>query len=109
MAVEGLLVVLYGVAVLASTSSEWVSVAVTSGLFFIGWGVGLLVCARALGRGGAWARSPVVLAQLLHLGVAWNFRAGGTTWLAVSAAVVAMLVLVGTFHPHSLAALADED
>ena len=37
----------------------------------------------------SWARSPVVLAQLLQLGVAWSFRQEPTTWVAVALAVVA--------------------
>lgn len=108
VAVEGLLFLLYGVAVLASTSVEWASVAIASGAFFTGWGAGLLLLARELGRGRAWTRSPVVLAQLLHLGVAWNFRAGDTTWMAVVGAGVAVLALVGIFHPASIEALAEE-
>jgi hypothetical protein len=46
-----------------------------------------------------------VLAQLIQLGLAWNFRAAPTTWLAVVLAVVALVVLVGIFHPASIRAL----
>ena len=75
--------------------------AVTTSLFFAVYGVGLLFCAWQLTRGQSWARSPVVLAQLIQLGVAWSFRGGDTTWVAIALAVVAVVVLAGFLHPRA--------
>jgi hypothetical protein len=105
--VEGVLLVLLSVAELASLDSSRVSLGLTTGVFFAAYGAGLLFCAWHLTQRSSWSRSPVVLAQLLQLGVAWNFRGGDTTWLAILLAVVALVVLVGVMHPQSIAALSD--
>jgi hypothetical protein len=49
------------------------------------------------------------MAQLIQLGVAWSFRGGDSTLVAVALAGVALVVLVGIFHPASLRALGGED
>ena len=105
VAVEGMLLVAYAVLELASVSSDRVAVAVTTGVFFAAYGAVLLAAAWALTRRRSWARSPVALAQLIQLGLAWNFRDGGTLPLAIGLAVVAVAVLVGLFHPASMRAL----
>lgn len=108
VAVEGLLLVLLAVLEAFALDSGRLAMGLTTAIFFAAYGAGLLWCARALHRRQSWARSPVVLAQLIQLGVAWSFAGGGTTMIAVGMAVVALLVLAGIFHPASLDALADE-
>lgn len=108
VAVEGLLLLAYAVLELASLSSERVAVAVTTSVFFAAYGALLLACARSLVRQQSWARSPAVLTQLIALGVAWSFRGGETTMVAVALAAVALVVLVGLLSPRSIEALAEE-
>lgn len=108
VALEGGLVVLLAAAELVNLSSARLAMGLTTTGFFVLYGAGLLVCGLLLTRRVAWARSPVVLAQLIQLGLAWSFRGGTTTWIAVGLAVVAVVVLAGVFHPASLDALADE-
>jgi hypothetical protein len=48
------------------------------------------------------------MAQLIQLGVAWSGWGGSSTPAAVALGVVALVVLVGIFHPASLAALSDD-
>jgi len=72
------------------------------------YGAGLTVAAWALLRARSWARAPVVLAQLIQLGVAWSFRGGASTAVAVALAVVAILVLGGVLNPASLRATEDD-
>lgn len=108
-AVEGLVLLGYAVLELASISSDRVAVALTTSVFFAGYGGLLLAGAWSLTHRRSWARSPVVLAQLIQLGVAWSFRGGDTTVVAVVIALVAVVVLIGLFVPSSLAALSDED
>jgi hypothetical protein len=108
VAVEGLLLLVLAVLELASLDSDRVAMGATTSIFFVAYGAGLLFCAWSLLAGQSWARSPVVLTQLIGLGVAWSFRGGDTTSVAVAIAVVAVVVLLGIFHPASLAALADD-
>ena len=109
VAVEGILLLGYAVLELASISSDRLAVALTTGLFFALYGAVLLACAWAVTRGRSWARSPIVLTQLIQLGVAWSFRGGDTTVVAVAMAVVAAVVLVGMLLPSSIDALSDRD
>jgi hypothetical protein len=108
VAVEGLLLLLFAVLELASLDSDRIAMGATTSIFFLAYGAGLLLCAWSLVRVQSWARSPVVLTQLIGLGVAWSFRGGDTTAVAVAIAVVAVVVLAGLFHPASLTALADD-
>ena len=109
VAVEALLLVLFGLAELRWLSATKVAMGVTTSLFFLVYGVGLGLCAWELRRLRSWARAPVVLAQLIQLGVAWSFRGGGTTAVSAALAVVAVLVLLGVFHPASIRSVADAD
>ena len=104
-AVEGLVLGGYAVLELVSLSAGRVTMGVTTAGFFAACAVGLLWCAWQLTRAAPWARSPVVLAQLIQLGLAWNFRGGETTLIAVGLTLVALLVLAGLFHPASMKAL----
>jgi hypothetical protein len=109
VAVEGILLLGYAVLELASISSDRAAVALTTALFFAGYGALLLAAAWAITHGRSWARSPIVLAQLIQLGVAWSFRGGDTTVVAVAMAVVAVVVLVGVLLPSSIDALAQRE
>jgi hypothetical protein len=103
---EGL--VLAGLAVLevASLDAGRTAMAVTTALFFLVLGAGLLWCARGLARVRSWARGPVVAAQLLGLLLASSFWGGDTTPVAVVMLVVCAGGLVGVLHPASTRALA---
>jgi hypothetical protein len=103
--VEGLLVAVLAVVELASLSSGRVTMGATTGVFFAAYAAALLFCAWQLTRTVAWVRSPVVLAQLIQLGLAWNFLGGGTRLVGIGLAVAAVVVLAGLFHPASMRAL----
>jgi hypothetical protein len=107
--VEAVLLVLVGLAELLALTGERMAMGLTTTLFFVVYGAGLGWCAWRLSRLASWARAPVVLAQLIQLGVAWSFRGGATTVAAVILAVIALVVVAGVMHPRSLAALADRD
>jgi hypothetical protein len=104
-ALEGLLIVLLAVLELFSLTGGRLTMGLTTALFFAAYGVGLAWCAWAITRRHTWARGPILLAQLIQLGVAWSFRDSPTTVLAVGIAVVAGVVLAGMLHPSTLAAL----
>jgi hypothetical protein len=107
-AVEGGLLALVALGELRSLSSERLSTELATVAFFALYGVGLVYCSWQLYRVRTWARGPVLLSQLIQLGVAWSFWGGSTTWLSVTLAVVALIVLAGLLHPQSIDALNDE-
>lgn len=108
VALEALIFVVLAVAEVAAFEADKAAMGATTTIFFLGYGVGLALCAWALARLRSWARAPVVVAQLIQLLVAWSFRGGETTWVAVGLAVVAAVVLAGIFHPQSIDALAED-
>ncbi|MGZ5403113.1 MAG: hypothetical protein ACXWDL_00555 [Nocardioides sp.] len=108
VAVEGAMIVVLALIETGNLNTGRLTMGITTAVFFAVYGAGLLFCARQLTRRASWARSPVVLAQLIQLGLAWSFRGGETTWIALGLAVVALVVLVGIFHPDSLTALSDD-
>jgi len=108
VAVEGVVLVALAILELASLSSQRLTMGVTTAGFFAGYGAALLLFAWSVHQGRSWARSPIVLAQLIQLGIAWSFRGGDTTLVAVALAVVALVVVLGLLHPASIDALADD-
>lgn len=109
VAVEALLLVVQGVAELVALSGQRLAMGVTTGAFFVAYGAGLALCAWAVNRRRSWARAPIVVAQLIQLAVAWSFTGGSTTPVAIGLAVLAVVVLVGVFHPASIDALAESE
>lgn len=99
---------LQGISLVPAMDAQRVAMGLTSVAFFVLYGAGLAWCAIQLRRRRSWARSPVVFAQLIQLGVAWSFKDPPTTYVAVALALVALIVLAGVFHPQSLRALANE-
>ena len=108
-AVEGLLLVAYAVLEAAHTQADRAAMGITTSLFFAILGGLLAWCSWQVVHGRAWARSPIIVAQVMFLGLAYNFLGGSTTWVAVALGLVAAVVLVGLLHPASIAALAGDD
>lgn len=103
--VEGLLLGIFGVTEVVALDSDRLVMGITVSVFFTVFAVLLVACAWGLSRLQPWARGPVLLAQLIQLGLAWNFRGGSTLPVAVGLAVVAAVVLAGVLHPRSVEAL----
>ena len=93
---------------LISIDPDRPSVALTSAAFYALASVGLGFSAYGLYRQQRWSRSPIVLAQLLALGVGWSFRGGTTTWVSLVLAVVAMTVLALVLNAQTTLALYGE-
>jgi hypothetical protein len=104
-AVQGLVTTLLGIVEVFSVAGDRVVMGVTTALFFVAYGVGLVVCAWGMRRCLPWARGPVLFAELVWLLIAWSFRGGDTLAIAIAVAVSAVLVLAGLLHPASVAAL----
>jgi lipoprotein signal peptidase len=105
-ALEGLLVLAYAVVLAADIHSDRVTMGVTTSLFFALLAGVLVACSWYLLQARTWARSPILVTQVLALGLAWSFLGGDTTWLSVVLAVLAVVVIVGLFHPASIDVLA---
>src|SRR5690242_17803064 len=83
-----------GIVEITSLDTDRLTVGVTTTVFFVIYAAGLAACARGLARVRSWARAPLLLAQLIQLGLAWSFLGSSTTWLAVLLAVPAAFVAV---------------
>lgn len=103
--VQGMLTVVFGITEMLSLDSDRLVMGVTTGVFFLAYGAGLVLCAWGLNTVRQWSRGPVLLAQLIWLGLAWNFRTGDTRPVAIVLAVLAAIVLAGLLHPRSIDAL----
>jgi peptidoglycan/LPS O-acetylase OafA/YrhL len=103
--VEGLVTVMYGIGEAVHITSDRVVMGVTTAVFFVAYGAAMVICAWGLNRLRTWSRGPVLLAQLILLGLAWNFRDGDTLPIAIGMAVPAAIVLVGMLLPESVDAL----
>lgn len=108
-ALEGVVLLLQAAAELFALRADRLTMGLTTTAFFVVYGGALLVFAWSLTRLNSWSRSPVVMAQLIQIGVGFSFWGGGTTYLALVLIVVALVVLAGLLHPASIDALADED
>ena len=104
---EGLLVLTYAIVLAADIHADRAAMGVTTSLFFALLAGMLIACAWYVAHARTWARSPIVVVQVMALGLAWNFLGGDTTWLSVLLAVAAVVVLVGLLHPASIEALSD--
>lgn len=100
-AVESVAAFVFAIVELASFDAERPSVAITTGVFLLLYAVGLAFAARGMWNLKRWSRSPIVLAQLIQLGLAWSFAGGETVWVTVVLAVPAVAVLVLAFLPSS--------
>ena len=100
-AVEAFVLAGLGVLELADLHSARVTMGVTTAAFFLGAAAALGWCAWSLWRVRRWARGPVVMSQLILLGLAWNLWAGSTKPLAAGLAVVGLVVIAGLLHPAS--------
>ena len=103
--VQGLLTVLFGLSEAVQLDADRLVMGLTTTLFFLVYGAALIACAWGMNTLRAWSRGPVLLTQLVWLGLAWSFREGRTLPLAVVLAVVAVIVLAGLLHPRSIDAL----
>ena len=94
---------------IASLTGGRLTMGLTTALFFAAFGVLLMACGWLITHGRTWARGPILLAQLMGLGLAWNLRGGDTTLVSVAIAVAALIVLVGMLHPASIEAINEAD
>jgi hypothetical protein len=106
---QGLGLAVLGVLELFALNATRATLAITTGLFFLGLGAGLLLCARGLFRVRSWARGPVVALELIGVLLSFSFWGGETTLAAVAMLLVSVGALVCVLHPVSTRALATDE
>jgi hypothetical protein len=82
-------------------SSDRLALGITNAVFFAIYAVGLALCARGLLLLRSWCRGPIVLAQIIQLGIAWSFAGRATAWLSAVLALPAVIVLVSALAPST--------
>lgn len=102
VALEALAVAVQGVVEIAVLNSARMTMGVTTAVFFLAYAAGLALCAWGLWHIRAWARSPVVVTQILFLFIAWSFKGGATTVVAITLAVISTAVLGCLFSRPTL-------
>lgn len=101
-----------GVADLLDLQEGRIGVGIGIGVLLISLGVGLGLAAIAVAKGQFIGRGPVVVAQLIALGLSWNLlrpdpNIPGTRPVGVVLVIVAAGVLLSLLTPAARAALAD--
>ena len=101
----GALVVFYVVELLVATTTN-AAAAVTTIVLVALAAAGVALCARGLQQRRRWARSPVLVLQLVALPVAIGLVQGGIWYVGIPLALWAVAVVVLLYSPGSNAALA---
>ena len=101
--VQGVGLVALGAVGLLDLVSSRLEVGISVAVFFLAYGAGLLACARGLWRCESWARGPVLLTQLIQVGIAWNVREN--LLVAVPLALLAALTIAAMLHPATIRVL----
>ena len=107
-ALEALALAVLGVLELANLRAIRLTMGLTTSVFFLVAAAALAWCAWSLWKAHRWARGPVVMADLIVLGLAWNLRDADTVLLPVGLALVAVVGIAGLLHPETTAVLEDE-
>lgn len=110
-AMQGLALLGLAVAELASFNAERLEMGATTAIFFGVFGGVLMASAVGLVRLRSWGRGPVLFAQFVQLGLAWNLRDsdGWMVGLAVLMAVLAVVCLACMVQKSTIAALEDRE
>ena len=104
VALESIAYVVVATLDLADSSGGRLGFGVGAGLLLIAYGLGLLIAAWHVRKGRAWARAPLVVAQLIQLLLANDAR-DGAAWVMPTMAVSALVVLGCLFAPPVTQAL----
>ncbi|MFI5425505.1 hypothetical protein [Aeromicrobium sp. UC242_57] len=108
VSLEALTFAVLAVLELVNVTSGRVGFGIGVTLFFLVFSAGLFWAAWHVARGDSRARSPLVFAQLIGLGLAWNFKADSVA-IALAVAVPAAVALACLLAPPVTRALSDED
>ena len=77
----------------ADLSGKRLGFGIGAGVLLAIYGAGQAWAAWRVTRGDGWARSPLIVTQLIQLLLAWNLRTSDSRWVAVLMAVAAVVAL----------------
>lgn len=103
VALQGAVLLVLAVLETVSLTDERRSMGLSTTFFFAAYGVVLLGAVWGLRRRATWSRGPVLITQLITLGLAWNLREH--LLVAIALLACAGVVLAGMLHPDTVAAL----
>lgn len=106
--VQGLATFVYGILELLALHAQRLAMGLTTGVFFLAYGAGLLLAGWGLAHHRSWARGPILFAQLVWLGLAWNFRNFESMLVPSLFGIPAAVVLVGMLTPAARHILIDD-
>ncbi|GAA1583072.1 hypothetical protein GCM10009742_30040 [Kribbella karoonensis] len=110
VAVEGLVLIVLGIAQALTVDSSRLVLGLTTTGFFLVYGAGLVfVAVRGLWKAARWSRGPTVFTQLIQLLIAYSLWDGGSKAVAAGLAVLAVAILVCVFQKASTDALTAGD
>lgn len=109
---QSLVLIAFAVADFADLQPDREGIGLGIGLMLLGLGVGLALAAWAVGTGRHIGRGPVVVTQLIALGLSWNLIRGNantadTRTIGILVALSAAIVLASLATPAARATLAD--
>jgi hypothetical protein len=107
VALQAIVLLGVGILELADLTPERRALGLSTATFFVVYGAVLAAASWALWQLRGWSRGPVLITQLICLGIAWNLRE--YVLVALGLAVLAGLVIAGTVHPASIRALEGGD
>lgn len=105
---EALTLLVLGVVEVASLDRGRLTLGVTTSVFLFVYAAALCLAGVGAARLHSWTRAPIVLSQLIQLGLAWSLHGGATTVVSVLLAVPAVVALVIMLRPRTTAALYGE-
>jgi hypothetical protein len=100
--------IVFGVLVVldvADLSGDRLGFGIGSGVLLTIYGAGQAWAVWRVTLGDAWARSPVVVTQLIQLLLAWNLRNSDSKWVGALMGVAAVIALVCLLAPPVTRAL----
>jgi hypothetical protein len=77
----------------ADLSGKRLGFGIGAGVLLAIYGAGQAWAAWRVTQGDGWARSPLIVTQLIQLLLAWNLRTSDSKWVAVLMAVAAVIAL----------------
>lgn len=101
MLVEGVALLGFAAAEVLAIDGASLTPTLSNAVFFLLYAGGLGLSAWGLAGLRSWSRGPVVLAQLIQLGVAWSFYGNDTVGVAVVLAATAVAVLLVVISPST--------
>ncbi|MFC5728240.1 MULTISPECIES: hypothetical protein [Nocardioides] len=101
--VQGVVLLLLAILEFASVTSGRLAMGLSTAGFFAAYGAVLVAAAWGLASRRGWSRGPVLITQLILLGLAWSLREHVA--VAIGLVTCAGIVLAGLLHPDTIEAL----